>query len=256
MRRTGIALVALAIAVMIALPAEARQLKMIFWYPGEAGTSEEGQPVIDAFLDYLNGAISPDRIAGRYVNSIDGGLAYIKSDKPALGILSYAAWFQNRAKFPNAAVILSTLPLPSGQSTESYELVSGSGKIPAKAGVISSEPLTREFVRSELFPEIPGDASFARTGQMIFKLKEIGEGKSDAVAILTPVESAALSKISASWAAGVKRIRLSKALPTARVVLFDPSFDASKIKAALLSAGSDPKAKEILTEMRLKGFSN
>jgi hypothetical protein len=255
MKRVSVLFLALCVIFLAAKTAEARALKMVFWYPGEAGTTEEGQPVIDAFLDYLSGKLAPDKISGRYVNSADSGISYIRKEKPVIGIVSYSAWSQHKGEFPGATVILSTLPLPAGKRLEFYELVGREDKIPANAQILWSEPLSPGFIRAELFPLIPGDATFSQTPQMIFKLKEIGEGRNNSIAILTPTEAATLARVSAAWAKGVKTITKSKPVPTARAVLFDSAFDATKLKAALVGAAADPKAQEILEELRLKGFS-
>ena len=254
MRRLAL-LVAIACTFAAAV-AHAGPAKMLFWYPGEAGSTEEGQPVIDAFLDYVNGKIGAGALAGRYVNADAAGIAYVKQQRPAVGIVSYAAWAQHKAELGQATVLLSTLPSPAGQATERYALVGHEGRMPAGAQVLSSEPLAPAFVRAELFPDLPADAKLAPTTQMLFKLKEIGEGKSNAVAILTPTEAATLAKVSAAWSQGVKTIASSKPVPTARVLLFDPAWkNAAKFKAALLGAAADPNAKDILAEMRLKGFA-
>lgn len=254
MKRT-LATIAALIAFLVGASASASNIRMVFWYPGEAGSSQEGQPVIDAFLEYLSGKVAPQKISGRYLNTVEAGLSYIRNEKPALGIVSYAAWAQNKEKLPGARAMLATLPLPEGKATERYELVALGGRIPARGWIISSEPLSPAFARSELFDAIPENAKFTQTSQMIFKLKEIAEGKLDAAAVLTPTEAASLSRMKSDWTAKLKRVALSKPVPSARVVLFDPSYDASKVKSALLSAGSEPAAAEILSEMRLKGFS-
>lgn len=255
MRRTLVSSL-LLLLVLCPVIAHAGAVKMLFWYPGEAGSTEEAQPVIDAFLDYVNGKIGAGTVVGRYVNTDAAGIASVKKERPAIGIVSYAAWVQHKAELAGATVVLATLPLPAGQKTERYALVSATGKIPAGAQILSSEPLSPAFVRAELFPNLPADAKISQTPQLLFKLKEIGEGKSNAVAILTPTEAATLAQVSAAWSQGVKTIAPSKPVPTARVLLFDPAWkDVAKFKAALLGAGADPKAKEILTEMRLKGFS-
>ncbi|HPM40919.1 MAG TPA: hypothetical protein PLY45_00605, partial [bacterium] len=235
MKRT-LAIAAALIALFVGASASAANARMLFWYPGEAGSSQEGQPVIDAFLEYLSNKVAPQKISGRYVNTVEAGLSYLRNEKPALGIVSYSAWAQNRDKLPGARAILSTLPLPDGKATERYELVALGGKLPASGRIISSEPISPAFARSELFDAIPGNAGFTQTNQMIFKLKEIAEGKLDAAAVLTPTEAASLSKMKSDWAAKLKRVALSKPVPSARVVSFDPSYDVSRVKSALLSA--------------------
>lgn len=255
MKRTLVWLAALVAAVGIARAAQGRQIKILFWYPGEAGSTEEAQPILDELFTYLNTKVAPDAVSGRYDNTVEGGLAAIRKEKPQMAIISYAAWAQHKGKLGDANVILSTLPAPHGQRTERYWLVGSAATLPPAPTLLSSEPLSAAFVRAELFPDLPAGAKLQSTPQMVAKLKDIGLGKLNASAILTPTEATTLSGISAAWAEGVKRIAPSKPVPTARVVLIDPLFDATKIRAALVGAGADPKARPILDELRLKGFA-
>lgn len=250
-------LIPIAIASLFAISsAQAASLKMILWYPGEAGSTIEAQPILDEFFSYLNEKIAPDTISGRYFNKVSDGLDYLKKERPAIGIVSYATFIQQKAALKNSSVFLSTLPSPEGKPTEQYVLVGHDSKIPSGALVLSSEPLSAQFVRSELFPTVPSNTKLTSTPQLIAKLKEIGDRKIVAFAILTPTEAATLAKISATWSQGIKIIDRSKPVPTARMLLFDPSIkNIDKIKAAFLNAGQDPKAREILNEMRLVGFA-
>lgn len=244
------------IILALTTTAHARALKMIFWYPGGAGSTAEAQPIIDEFMKLLSAKLKTDTISGKYFNTVDGGLAFIKGEKPVIGIVSFAAWIQNKEKLAGSSVLLATLPFPHGKSTERYQLVGPVDKIAAGANIFSSEPLSMQFVRAELFSDIPQDAKLTQSSQLLMKLKDIGDGKLAAFAIITPAEAAVLEMISAAWAKGLKIVSKSKPIPTARVVLFDSaSKDADKIKTALIAIGSDPASKEVLDEMRLKGFS-
>lgn len=251
------------LSVMVALlsflisgVAEARTIKMIFWYPGEAGSTVEAQPVIDEFLKYINDKMAPDKIEGRYFNTTEEGLAYIKKEAPAVGILSYTIFTAEKEKVGNPQVLLATLPKPAGKSLEQYTLVGREKAFQAANPIFASEPLSGPFVNASLFTEIPAGAKIQQSRQLLAKLKEIGEGKLNAQAILTPAEAATLAHLSAPWAKTLVTIADSKPVPSARVVLFDASWkDSAKFKSALLSLGGDPKAKEILDEMRLAGFS-
>lgn len=230
--------------------------KMLFWYPGEAGSTEEAQPVIDAFCDYLNQSLAPTSITGKYFNSVDGGLRYISGEKPKVGIVSYSAWTENRAKLGSAAVMLAALPLPGGKPTERYALAGSAKEIPAGAKIYSSEPLTQAFISQHLFADLPGDVAFEQTDRIFVKLKAIASGKENAFAILTPMEAFSLKKLSSPWTKPLRFLKESQAVPTARVVLFDPTWkQAPALSEALISSGKDPKASDILEEMRLKGFS-
>lgn len=236
--------------------AYAKDIKMIFWYPGEAGSTNEAQPILDEFIKQVNSKIAPDVISCRYFNTTEGGLSFIKQEKPVVGIISYAAWKQNQATLASAGVVLSTLPIPHGKSTEEYSLVGIDNKIDGK-NILTSEPLSASFIHIELFSNILPNNKVTQTPQMLLKLKEIAEGKLDSLAILTPTEAATIAKLSAPWAKAIRVIYTSRPVPTARVVLFDSKWQTfEKFKTTLLTLGNDATNAEILDEMRLKGFSN
>jgi len=253
------AIAALVLACLLALHAEAlaEDARMVIWYPGEAGSTAEAQPVLDAFFGYLSKDMAPEKVTGQYFNSVKGGLDYISHKKPKAGIISYAAWMQNRAKMGGAEVILSTLPLPGGRKTERYALVGGDDKLAPDAKIYSSEPLSQGFIRQHLFANIPASAKLAQTDRMFVKLKALSSGSEKAYAILTPLEASTLKRIKSDWSKSLKVIERSKPVPTARVVVFDPGWEGKgKFSEALLGAGKDPEAEEILEELRLKGFGS
>jgi len=256
MKRTLAAMTFLC-AITLALSAHARadEVKMVFWYPGEAGSTEDAQPVMDAFSEYVNGELKPDKLKARYFNTVKGGLDYIASQKPKIGIISYAAWSQNRAKLGGADVFLATLPLPRGKEVQTYSIVGKGKEMPDGGKVYSSEPFTSDFVRANLFLNFPAGASLVQTDRMFVKLKQIASGEEKALAILTPTEAATLAKLKSDWAKSIDTIEESKPVPTARVVVFDSAWKGKeKLSEILLAAEKDPKASAILEEMRLKGF--
>jgi hypothetical protein len=259
MRHRTSSIFVVATALMLSLAstvAHARQVTMLFWYPGEAGTTAEAQPVLDAFFEYLNTKIAPDRIAGKYFNSLNSGVAFLSKSKPTLGIVSFAAFEQNKAKMGTATELLATLPLPGGQTTERYLLVGRGANLTADQKVLSSEPLSNAFVKARLFPQIPDGVKLEQHAQLLMALRKIGEGSLDAVAILTPSEATSLARLSAPWANALQTIATSPPVPTARVLLFDPSWkESAKLREVLLSMGKDPTAQALLEEMRLKGFA-
>lgn len=247
-----------ALFAIFALPtlAHARVIKMVFWYPGEAGSTVEAQPILDEFCKYLNEQIAPDTVSGKYFNAVADGLAYIQKDKPGIGIVSFAAWAQNKDKLGDASVMLSVLPGPKGKNADIYTIVGANDKIGPTDQLLSSEPMSVQFARDNIFGSLPPTVRISQTPQMLMKLKTIADGGVSDKAILTPTEALSLSMISAEWAKKLKTIAQSKPVPTARVVLFDKKLpEASKLKDALLLSGRDPKAKEVMDEMRLKGFA-
>ncbi len=257
MKRIASALLLIAAVSLAAFQAHAGNASMVFWYPGEAGSTEEAQPVLDEFLEYVSMKMGNLTIDGRYYNTVDGGLKYISQNKPIVGIVSFAAFSQNREKMGQAQVLLATLPLPKGAATERYAIVGTSKELKPGTKIISSEPMELAYVRENLFPKLPADAVVTPTAQIFAGLKKIAAKEMDAVAILTPIEAETLAKLSAGWAKSLVTIESSEIVPTARVLLFDPSWkDADKLRQVLIAAGSDPDAKELLLELRLKGFAD
>lgn len=253
-----IGLTLIVIAVFASTPSKtasaAMSAEMIFLYPGEAGSTEEAAPVLELFFEFLNGKITPYKINGKYFNSRKDGLGYIDSKKPMLGIVSYPEFVQDKSKFDSAKVILLTLPWPHGESTIRYKLV-GNKKTISKT-IISSEPMTTDFVRTHLFTKVPGDAKIMRDDQILFSLKKISSGELNATAILTPTESYTLSKLSADWAKKLVVIDESLPVSSAKVLAFAKDWPGiKKVKDALLGMADDPEGRQILSELRLKGFT-
>ncbi len=253
-------LAALLLFTVLLLGLGARQAmagssRMLFWYPGEAGNTAEAQPVLDAFFAYVNPKIAPEALSGSYLNTVEGGTACLSREKPAVAIVSFAAASQHPEALAGARPMLATLPLPGGTATEQYTMVGTRTNFKPAEKVFTSEPLSSTFVREKLFTSLPADATVSRSDQLLLQLRKMGDGAMDAIAILTPSEAAALKAISAAWAKNLRVIGTSAPVPSARVWLLHPGWQgAEKFKAALLSAGSDPAARELLTEMRLKGF--
>lgn len=227
----------------------------LFWYPGEAGSTSEAKPMIDLFIEKINEKIAPEKVKGIYINDSAEGLAFIAKQKPAIAIVSFSAWKQNQAAL-NGEVVLSTLPMPSGKNRENYSLVGpSSGK--TSNVIFSSEPLSINFVKENLFGKIPADAKISRSAQILSELKNIGESKSTAMAILTPSETFTLSKLSSPWAKSITTIETSKEVPSARVIVLNGQKALTeKISKVLLDIGKTDEEKEILSELRLKGFSS
>ncbi len=258
----------LALVLMCLVPFEslAAEVKMVFWYPGEAGTTEEAQPVLDEFTNYVSAKLKTAKLSGRYFNTADGGLSYIAKQKPQLAIISYPAWETNRSKLQGAEVWLATNPLPHGQRQESYLLVGrspspsplpqGERAIAAGMTVFSSEPLNADFVKNVLGFLKLKEPKLQQTPQILQKLKAISEGAAAGAAILSPTEGATFKRMTAAWTRSLQVIGESRPVPTARVVLLSPlPKGAENLKHVLLELKNDAEAKDILNELRLTGFS-
>jgi len=237
--------------------AEGQTLKMIFWYPGEAGSTTEAQSFIDTFFEYLNKEIAPYKISGKYFNSTSEGLAYIKSDRPQLGIASLAAYTINKDKLGGAEILLQTLPLPDGAATEKMVIV-GKGPRPTDFnGVLfSKQPLTDRFVSEKIFagaytPKVTVVRNIIPT------LKEISSGEKKGGILLQPMEYYTLKKMSQPWTKELSLWYTSLPIPSAPLVIFNEISQQlkEKIKNTLLKMPGNPSGIAILNELRLAGFS-
>lgn len=227
----------------------------IFFYPGEAGSTEEAAPVIKDFFDYLEKKDSKLSFKGKYFNTVDAGLNFIRSKKPAVGILSYAIWEMKGAQFPEAKVIMSTRPLPHGGTTDKYVLVGVESLSDNGQSVFMSEPLAREFVKEKLFTNLPSSLKLTQTGSVLHKIKSIAKGETKGYAILTATEAYTLDKMTSDWTEKIKELAKSSPVPTARVILFDSGYkNVDSLKSVLANMSTDGGAAEILDELRLKGF--
>ncbi len=250
------ALVVLTALMTLAPRIHAAPAKMIFWYPGEAGSTEEAQPVLNEFFDFLKAKDPKLALTGAYFNTIEDGRAYLAKDKPALGIVSFATWTTRASDMSGAKAILATLPLPHGTAAETYALVGTEPLADNGRTLYMSEPLERAFIASKLFPSLPASLKLEPTKSLLKKLKDMSEGIVTGYALLTPIEANTLASISAAWAQKLKVRATSTPVPTARVVLFTPAYaNVDALTAALIAMKNDPKGKEILESLRLTGFA-
>lgn len=247
-----------ALTLLISTTAHARQAKMIFWYPGEAGSTEEAQGLLDELFEYLKKKNLELNIKGAYFNTVAGGKSYIKKDRPALGIISYPAYVMNKGALENAKVLLATLPRPAGKKLETYVLV---GKKPlADNGetIYMSEPLSRTFITQHLYPDLPKSLKLEQTSGVMGKLKKLSSGELKGYALLTAIQYYTLSKLTTEWAMKITindRAKVSKPIHTAHVVMFGDYKEKDALTSTLLEMINDPEGKAILEELRLKGFA-
>lgn len=238
-----------------AIPAHAAD-RMLFWYPGEAGSTSEAQPVIDDLFEYLKGKDASLDFEGAYFNTIEGGARYLAKKKPTVAVASYPVWTMKRGDFPQGAtVLLSTLPQPQGRSKEQYVIV-GTKPLSDASPLFMSEPMTEKYIRAKLFPSLPSGLTLTQTASILRKIKEIAEGKAEGFALLTPMEAYTLSKMTSPWIINLKYLTNSSLVPTARVILIDPAYKhAVALKKILTEMKKDPEGVEVLDELRLRGFS-
>lgn len=226
----------------------------LFWYPGGAGSTEDAKSVLEIFCEGINESVKGLKLEGMYINTESEGIAFIKKKRPPVAIISYPTWEKFKSQLPQAKPLLSTNPLPHGKAIENYALY-GSQKLDLNT-IYTSEPLERKFINATLFPEIkiPATAKVITTDKMLSILRQIASGETKGAAILTPFEVHSIEMLKPKWSENIKRITLSKPIPTAQLFLLNQNWKyADKLKDALLGLTKD--SNEILAELRLKGFS-
>lgn len=236
---------------------EGQSFKMIFWYPGEAGSTVEAQAFIDTFFEYLNKEIAPYKVNGKYFNSTNEGLAYIRNEKPSLGIVSFAAYAINKDRLGKSEILLQTLPLPDGMVTEKMIIV-GKGTKPAdfNGTLFSKQPLTDQFVTEKI---LSGDAvpKITVVQNILPTLKEVVSSEKKGGVLLQPMEYYTLKKMNQPWAKELSVWHTSPPIPSAPLVVFgELSADLmDRIKNTLLQMSKNPTGITILNELRLTGFA-
>lgn len=230
-------------------------LIFLFWYPGEAGTTAQAQPLLDQFAERLGAHTPGTTWKANYFPTEAAGRAFITSRRPAFGIVSYAM----EAKYGKRLAltpIAATRPLPAGKTTESLALYAGpcptSATAPSGAAVYSSQPWPTDLLR-RILPQYTG-TPLTPTAGMRRTLEQMTQAGRCEQAILSAAEQASLHVLKTPWANRLTLVARSQPIPTPRVVAFGAQPRTAALREALLRLGSDPAAREILAEMRFAGF--
>lgn len=233
--------------------ARAEKVQLLFWYPGEAGSQAEAQPLLDAFSTLLN-TQSPAPISATYHNDRTAGEQFIQQQHPTFGILSYHAWLNWQNTHPKSKVFLQVLP-NHGQLTEKYVLV-GKSAPQGQIQVLSSEPLSENFLTQQLFPHKTWSAKMTSSKQLLFKLKELADGKWSGYCLLSPREATSFAALKSPWKQQLSFTQSSAAVSTARLIIFakePPQIE--QWKKTFLELSKNPAANEVLEELSLSGFA-
>jgi len=264
MKKILFAILTVALISITTHSANAKASKMIFWYPGEAGSTSEAAPLLEEFSNYVKKK-SGIELEGTYINDVSKGIVFIKKQKPAFGIISHITLEENRTTLPPPFTTVAwTKPLPDGKTTEQFSLVGyrvpeseETWTPPTNLTVLTSIPISIAYLKSTLFPNLTGNIMVKMTNTILMTLKKMStEANPNQVALLTPMESYALKSMSAEWTTKLAELVKSKSIPTAALVSFqDDPRKADTLVKTLIDMSNDPEGKEILETLRLKGFA-
>lgn len=249
-------------ALLLPTTLHAKNYNMVFWYPGEAGSTDEAAPILSEFFEYVGSRLNAS-FSGKYFNTVPDGLSYIKKSKPSFGIVSWIALEENKGTVPPYTVIARTLPLPGGATTEQFAIAgvkpSGGAKWspPENLVIYSSIPVSVSFFKSELAPDFKGNITIKQTSAILMTLKKISSGtEPGAVALLTPMEKYTMENLESEWTNALVTLYNCKPTPSAPLVVFGeaPEITENLLKV-LKEMPHDLVGKPILDELRLKGFN-
>ena len=248
------------LAGLLPLGLHAETMNFIFLYPGGQGSQQQAQPLLDEFSAALKKA-SGDKIEVKiqYFNDLNAGETFIKSQKPAGGILAEDL-FAAKAGAWGAEKILSTLPLPSGDGTNQYFIFGNAQHtIPATGdvAVYSARPIDSNFLQQKLFPQLGPRLKVSVTPNTVGMLRKIGKGEETAWVLLDQFEAATITHAKAPWTKDLKAGLSSSKVPSAPWVVFTANIapiQVQVLKDALLKLSGDGANRQTLEALRLKGF--
>lgn len=260
MKKNTIAFIITCILFTYTNSASAKNYSMLFWYPGEAGSTVDAAPVLDEFFTYINSRLKGDSLSGKYINQTQKGLDEIKRTRPNFAIISYIAITENKDKIPQYQTIAKTKPLPSGRAAEQFTIVGAKNRSAEAQGkdvtIYTSIPMGINFFKQNLAPDFKGNINLAQSNMILTNLKKIASGEeNDRVALLTPMEKHTFDNMNASWKESLMTIYTCRPIPTAELVYFGekPAIN-SQLTKILTDMPANPEGAEILETLRLKGF--
>lgn len=224
--------------------------------PGQPGTSEDAQPVMDALAAYLQNKLGADvTIRGRYFNQTEQAAAYLADNRPRWGIVGLG-YYLGHSGAGCMTPLASTRP--GGSDSDVWRLVvakDGPDKWQAVKGTVSGTMLFEPVTAAGLLfdtsvAELP--FSLAGTVRPLSALRSVLRGKGGAVVLDKPQYDAVQALPMAS---GLKVLKTSMALPTSAVVALGPKGKIHERLIAVLHAmRKDPAAADLLKLLQTEGF--
>ena len=255
---TTVLIVLMMLPVLVGVrPALAQpRLDFVIIQPGQPGTPEDAQPVMDALAAYLQNKLGKQvAIQGRYFNRADSAQAYLQTARPRWGIVGLGFFLENRERFdlrPAAAT------RPGGSDQDLWRLVVGP-KGPAQwrqiQGKVSGTMLFDQAAAGQLlFASHPGQLPFALEGtfQPLAAVRAVLAGRT-AGAVLDRPQWEALQAL--PQFTQLRVLLQSKPLPTSPVVTFGaPDARTAQLTKVLQGMEQDPAAASLLQLLQTEGF--
>jgi len=257
--KTTSAICFLAAAVLIffsAMGMAADSLNFAVIQPGQPGTPEEAQPVMDALAAHIqektgNGVV----VRGAYFNQIEPALEFLCKEAPEWGIIRLGFYSAHARKF-NMTPLAATRP--GGRNKDMWRLLvtrEGPGDWKALTGRVRGNMLFEPAAAACLLFGLPPDRLPFRlegTFRPLRSVRDVIRGKI-AGAVLDGVQYEAIQALPSAEKMTVAHT--SPDLPSSPVIWFGEMDDAARqLRAILLSMKEDPDAKTLLKLLQTDGF--
>ena len=239
---------------------DAADLNFVVIQPGQPGSPEEAQPVMNALADYLKERVKADQIEGKYENRLPEALEMLSHGKPRWGIVSLP-FYVRHAEALQLTPVASTRP--NGRSTDVWTLMAprdtaGDWKIlrGTVLGTMLFEPssaacLLFRVAHRQLPMHLEG------TSQPLLAIRKMvnggSRGKDISAVVLDSSQVEALKTL--PLAEKLQVIHRSDELPTSPVVSFGPPDEGTRrLVSALMAMKDDEKGRELLQVLQTDGF--
>ncbi len=256
MLRNIATLLVVGMLLVPAAPRPAAAMDFVVIQPGQPGTAQEAQPVMDALAAYVQQRLAArDVIEGRYFNELEPALEALAEAPPAWGIVSLGVFAQFADRFAMTPLAATR---PGGSDQDRWRLIA------SKEGPDGWQELRGEVSGTMLFePAAAGCLLFgARAEELPFTLhgtfnplralRAVTRGKMAGV-VLDRLQFEAMQAL--PLAEKTKVVHASAELPTSPLVWFGPPDDkAENLSAVLRGMGDDPEAAALLRLLQTDGF--
>ncbi len=246
----------LSLLVLVS-PAVAAVQTIVVCAPGYPGSTQEAQPVMDAFAKALAGlAKKPEgSLAAVYYASEPDGLARVAKADVVAAIVPLPFWLQHGASLR----LEPRLQVATEQGNEeSWSLVAQRGRIKgvhdlAGFTIYSIAGYAPSFVRAALgnFGALPNSADVLESAQVLSSMRKAAKG-ADVAVLLDGAQSASLSSL--PFADKLEVVAHSPPLPVAYVVSVSGRL-RKDVEAALVALAKSDVGAEALAAMRMRGFA-
>jgi hypothetical protein len=251
-----IVLAALGLLMWTGVSPCAESLDFVIIQPGQPGTSQEAQPVMDALAAYLQKKLDVKvNVTGNYFNVLAEALDFMRVNHPRWGIVSLGFYALHATAF-QMTPIASTCP--GGFSKDILRLAvskeASDNWRDLRGTVFGSMLFVPEVVACELFGRPLKQLPFnlAGTFQPLKSLRAAGKGKETGL-VLDRLQYQSMQSLPVVEA--VKIIQTSRELPTSPVVWFGrPDEQAESLSKILIGMRKDSEALSLLKILQTDGF--